>query len=90
MAVSKTRTSGGLKGFFQRAGKSFATGGVFAKESSTWVAQKLARIGFVIATTSIVCFMPLVFEISREGQVRFYSFCVHVVSYFNIPYFSHF
>ena len=82
MTVPRTKKSGGLKGFFQRAGKSFATGGVFAKESSTWVAQKLAKIGFVLATTTIITIMPLIFEISFEGQVRFETShyplsCVH-------------
>lgn len=60
----------GLKGFFLRAGKSFYDGGLFAKETSTWMAKWAGKIGFVIATTSMVVLMPLLFEIGRESQVR--------------------
>ncbi len=35
-----------------------------------WVwAKKAGNIGFMVATTSIVVLMPLIFEIMREGQV---------------------
>ena len=69
-AKKKSSTSGGgLKGFFTRASKSFISGGMFAKEKSTWVAEKMARAGFIFATTMMVVFMPLMFEIAREGQV---------------------
>jgi hypothetical protein len=76
MVVSK-RSSGGLKGFFSRASKSFITGGIFAKDQSVWIMQKVARVGFIFATTSIVTLFPLIFEISREAQVRgtLYFFC---------------
>ena len=60
---------GGLKGFFTRAGKSFYSGGLFVKDQSVWIAQKMLKIGFVVATTSFVTFMPLIFEITREGQM---------------------
>ena len=33
------------------------------------VAQMAGKVGFVVATTSIVVLMPLIFEIMREGQV---------------------
>eukprot|EP00553_Chaetoceros_curvisetus_P015455 CAMPEP_0204651752 /NCGR_PEP_ID=MMETSP0718-20130828/13910_1 /ASSEMBLY_ACC=CAM_ASM_000674 /TAXON_ID=230516 /ORGANISM="Chaetoceros curvisetus" /LENGTH=108 /DNA_ID=CAMNT_0051675593 /DNA_START=73 /DNA_END=396 /DNA_ORIENTATION=- len=69
MAPKRKEGSGGLKGFFTRAGKSFMTGGLFARDQSVWMAEKLAKIGFIVATTSIVVFMPLVFEIAREGQM---------------------
>ena len=69
MVVSK-RGSGGLKGFLSRATKSFITGGIFAKDQGVWIMQKVARVGFVLATTSIVVLFPLIFEISRETQVR--------------------
>mmetsp|Transcript_34308 Transcript_34308/g.41048 ORF Transcript_34308/g.41048 Transcript_34308/m.41048 type:complete len:113 (+) Transcript_34308:198-536(+) len=62
-------SSGGLKGFFRKAGKSFYTGGLFATDQSVWMAEKLCKIGFIIATTSIVALMPLIFEIAREGQM---------------------
>lgn len=40
-----------------------------------WVwAKKAGNIGFMVATTSIVVLMPLIFEIMREGQVRDNSF----------------
>lgn len=61
---------GGLKGFFIKAGKSFYTGGIFAKDQSYKAAEILCRFGFIFATTCIVAFVPLVFEIAREGQVR--------------------
>eukprot|EP00545_Synedropsis_sp_CCMP1620_P002303 CAMPEP_0119009070 /NCGR_PEP_ID=MMETSP1176-20130426/4122_1 /TAXON_ID=265551 /ORGANISM="Synedropsis recta cf, Strain CCMP1620" /LENGTH=107 /DNA_ID=CAMNT_0006961515 /DNA_START=74 /DNA_END=397 /DNA_ORIENTATION=- len=59
----------GLKGFFTRAGKSFYDGGLFATTTSTWMAKWAGKIGFVIATTSMVVLMPLLFEIGREGQM---------------------
>jgi hypothetical protein len=65
---------GGLKGFFSRAGASFYSGGLFVKEKSWMVAQYAGKIGFVVATTSIVVLMPLIFEIMREGQVCVTSF----------------
>mmetsp|Transcript_10707 Transcript_10707/g.19399 ORF Transcript_10707/g.19399 Transcript_10707/m.19399 type:complete len:110 (+) Transcript_10707:135-464(+) len=60
---------GGIKGFLSRAGKSFFAGGLYFKEKS-WMAAKMAgNVGFVVATTSIVVLMPLIFEIMREGQM---------------------
>lgn len=61
--------AGGLKGFFTRAGASFYSGGLFIKEKSWMAAQMAGKVGFVVATTSIVVLMPLIFEIMREGQV---------------------
>jgi len=69
MSSNKKSGSGGLKGFFSRASKSFMSGGLYTKDKSNWIAEKLCRIGFIVATTSIVLLMPLVFEIAREGQV---------------------
>ena len=34
------------------------------------------NIGFMVATTSIVVLMPLIFEIMREGQVCILVFCI--------------
>jgi len=68
-AKQRSSGNGGLKGFFLKAGKSFHTGGMFATEQSVWLAEKLCKIGFIIATTSIVALMPLIFEIAREGQM---------------------
>ena len=72
MAKSKRKEGGGLKGFLSRASKSFLTGGLYAKDKSYWAAEKLCKFGFIVATTSLVVLMPLVFEIAREGQVRAY------------------
>jgi len=67
---------GGVKGFLSKAGKSFSAGGIWAKDWAFWAAQKSGRVGFIIATTSIVVLMPLVFEIAREAQVRMtFLFC---------------
>ena len=62
---------GGIKGFFTRAGSSFYAGGVYCKEKSWIAARKAGNLAFIVATTSMVVLMPLIFEIMREGQVRF-------------------
>lgn len=61
---------GGIKGFLTRAGASFYAGGLFMKEKGWVLAKKAGNVGFMVATTSIVVLMPLIFEIMREGQVR--------------------
>ena len=62
---------GGIKGFLSRAGYSFYAGGIYCKEKS-WVAARMAgNLAFIVATTSMVVLMPLIFEIMREGQVGF-------------------
>ena len=61
---------GGIKGFLSRAGLSFYAGGMYCKEKS-WIAARMAgNLAFIVATTSMVVLMPLIFEIMREGQVR--------------------
>ncbi|KAL7428029.1 hypothetical protein ACHAXH_002255 [Discostella pseudostelligera] len=60
---------GGIKGFLTRAGSSFLAGGLYVKEKSWTVAKMAGNIGFMVATTSIVVLMPLIFEIMREGQM---------------------
>jgi hypothetical protein len=70
MRKDQKQQQGGLKGFFLRAGKSFWGGGLFAKDTSLWMAQWAGKIGFIVATTSMVVLMPLLFEIGRETQVR--------------------
>ena len=60
---------GGIKGFLMRASSSFYAGGVFMKDKGWIVAKKAGNLGFMVATTSIVVLMPLIFEIMREGQV---------------------
>lgn len=84
--AAKRKSNGGLKGFFSRASKSFKTGGLYARDQSLWLTEKLMKLGLIIATTSIVVLMPLVFEIAREGQVSFlengwfFSILFHYVS----------
>ena len=69
--MAKTKSSGGgIKGFLSRAGSSFYAGGLYVKEKGLWLAKMSGKVGFIIATTSIVTLMPLIFEITREGQVR--------------------
>ena len=60
---------GGIKGFLMRASSSFYAGGIFMKDKGWIVAKKAGNLGFMVATTSIVVLMPLIFEIMREGQV---------------------
>ena len=68
---SSQQKGGGIKGFLTRAGNSFYAGGMYCKEKS-WVAARMAgNLAFIVATTSMVVLMPLIFEIMREGQVRF-------------------
>jgi hypothetical protein len=67
---------GGVKGFLTRAGTSFLAGGLYVKEKSWMVAKMAGNIGFMVATTSIVVLMPLIFEIMREGQVCNLVFCI--------------
>lgn len=80
MAKKTSSGKGGIKGFFSRATHSFYSGGIFARDTSLWLSEKLLTLGFVIATTSLVTLMPLIFEIAREGQV-----CIWIIllSYLN-------
>ena len=68
-----TKPAGGIKGFLQKTGKF----GIWAFESGNSLAQWTYRYGgkaaYILATTSMVVLMPLLFEITREGQVRFLS-----------------
>lgn len=68
--MPSSTTEGGIKGFFTRAGTSFIAGGLYAKEKAWTLAKMGGKVGFYVATTSIVVLMPLIFEIMREGQVR--------------------
>eukprot|EP00562_Extubocellulus_spinifer_P013871 CAMPEP_0178565482 /NCGR_PEP_ID=MMETSP0697-20121206/14192_1 /TAXON_ID=265572 /ORGANISM="Extubocellulus spinifer, Strain CCMP396" /LENGTH=110 /DNA_ID=CAMNT_0020199105 /DNA_START=21 /DNA_END=353 /DNA_ORIENTATION=+ len=69
MAKTKSSSGGGIKGFLSRAGSSFYAGGLYAKEKGLWLAKMSGKVGFIIATTSIITLMPLIFEITREGQM---------------------
>ena len=83
---------GGIKGFLMRASSSFYAGGMFMKDKGWIVAKKAGNLGFMVATTSIVVLMPLIFEIMREGQVclcvEFHD-CVHVMCMLFVIYCSH-
>mmetsp|Transcript_18044 Transcript_18044/g.52255 ORF Transcript_18044/g.52255 Transcript_18044/m.52255 type:complete len:146 (-) Transcript_18044:403-840(-) len=70
MPKTKSSTGGGVKGFLGKAGRSFYAAGSFTKDKGLWLTQFGAKVGFIIATTSITMLMPLIFEISREAQVR--------------------
>lgn len=65
----ESKAAGGIKGFLQKTGKA----GLWAFETGNSLAQWTYRYGgkaaFVLATTSMVVLMPLLFEITREGQV---------------------
>ena len=73
---SKKLKSGGVKGFFNRAANSFQQGFHFSRECSYWLAQKCGTLGLVLASTSMVVLMPLIFEINREITV-----CWSLMSY---------
>jgi len=67
---SASKPAGGIKGFLQQT----AQFGMWTYEKSTTVAHWAYRYGgqaaFILATTSMVVLMPLLFEITREAQVR--------------------
>lgn len=73
MGSSSDKPVGGIKGFFIKAGNSFYAGGILAKDWSWWLAQKGGRIGLILASTSMVILMPLIFEINREVVVSIVS-----------------
>lgn len=67
---NKAEKVGGIKGFFQKASASFSKGGIWLSTQTMWLSQKALYVGFVIASTSFITLMPLLFEIGRETQVR--------------------
>ena len=66
--------SSGLKGLLQSTGKAVYAAGLLARDYGTVAARWSYRYGgglaFVMATTSMIVLMPLMFESSREVQVR--------------------
>ena len=91
--MAQTKDSGGgVKGFFNRAASSFQKGFQFSKEWSYWLAQKGGTVGLLLASTSMVVLMPLIFEINREITVRRFVLAVlYIYFIFRIrPYFYHF
>lgn len=69
MAASSDKPVGGIKGFFWKAGNSFYSAGMQARDWSWWLAQKGGHVGIILASTSMVILMPLIFEINREVQM---------------------
>ncbi len=65
-----------MKGFFTRAAASFQQGFQLSRDWGYWLAMKSGRIGLVLASTSMVVLMPLIFEINREITVRYVGFCL--------------
>jgi hypothetical protein len=68
MGPATTRV-GGIRGFLERANKSFQLGFAFSREWSWWLAQKGGSVGLFLASTSMVVLLPLIFEINREAMV---------------------
>ena len=72
--LTENKKPGGLKGFLKRTGKFFFDGGILVLEHGFAMMKKGYKYGgdiaFGIASTSMIFFMPLLFEIAREGQVR--------------------
>lgn len=79
ITTTNMSTAGGIKGFLQKTGKA----GIWAMETGTslfkWTYKFGGQAAFVLATTSMVVLMPLLFEITREGQVcNDYSLKIYV------------
>ena len=81
MAPTKAK-SGGVKGFLNRAASSFQQGFQLSRQVSIWLLQKGGTIGLVLASTSMVVLMPLIFEINREITVRQFSVLLTNVLFF--------
>jgi hypothetical protein len=81
--------SGGLKGLLQTTGKTIFSAGVIVRDYGTIAARWGYKIGgnlaFVMATTSMIVLMPLIFESTREVQVCssdflfIGSFCIFIL-----------
>lgn len=69
------KTAGGLKGLIQSTGRAVYAAGVMARDYGTvaarWGYHYGGGLAFALATTSMVVLMPLMFESSREIQVRY-------------------
>jgi len=70
----KETSSGGVKGFLQRTGKFFYSGGVWAYDACKVGYIYGGKFAFALATTSMLVLMPLLFEIAREGHVRYHKY----------------
>lgn len=78
MVKSSLKEVGGIKGAVQRSGTWLLDAATQARlkgfEYLKWGVKVGGSLSFALATTSMVVLMPLLFEISREGQVRASSF----------------
>lgn len=74
LEVTMAKYVGGLKGFIQRTGKAFYAAGIIVRDYGTIAARLSYRFGgniaFAAATTSMIVLLPLMFETTREVQVR--------------------
>ena len=68
-----SKPSGGMKGIIQRTGKTIFSVGLMVRDFGTvatrWSYKIGGNIAFVMATTSMIVLMPLIFESTREVQV---------------------
>jgi hypothetical protein len=83
MAKSALKEVGGIKGAVQRSGTWLLDTATQARsigfEYLKWGVKIGGTVSFALATTSMIVLMPLLFEISREGQVRASSFVLVVL-----------
>jgi hypothetical protein len=68
-----SKPAGGLKALLH-ATKIFFSAGIIGRDYGTiavrWGYKIGGNVGFVLATTSMIVLMPLIFESTREVQVR--------------------
>jgi hypothetical protein len=74
MAKSSLKEVGGIKGAVQRSATWLLDAATQARSTGfeylKWGVKIGGTVSFALATTSMIVLMPLLFEISREGQVR--------------------
>eukprot|EP00522_Entomoneis_paludosa_P018314 CAMPEP_0172453198 /NCGR_PEP_ID=MMETSP1065-20121228/10633_1 /TAXON_ID=265537 /ORGANISM="Amphiprora paludosa, Strain CCMP125" /LENGTH=115 /DNA_ID=CAMNT_0013205373 /DNA_START=12 /DNA_END=359 /DNA_ORIENTATION=- len=73
MSSSTSPSGGGLKGFLTRTGKVVHNTGTYifqvGSSAAMWTYKWGGSTAFVVATSSVLVFMPLLFEIGREGEM---------------------
>ncbi|KAL7576649.1 hypothetical protein ACA910_005582 [Epithemia clementina (nom. ined.)] len=71
--TTTSNSGGGIKGLLQRTGRLVHRTGTWILETGTNVAVLTYKWGgqaaFVVATSSVLVLMPLLFEIAREGEM---------------------
>lgn len=72
-AFHQKAPAGGLKGLIQKTGGTLYATGLIVRDYGTvalrWSYKYGGNVAFVVATTSMVVLLPLIFESSREVQV---------------------